>query len=188
MATVKNSGLNDVTVTRQGEVFVTASFADAVFKVNNETLQIWIKDEEKLKWANGILAENDRILVAGLGLSAIDIISGKITEIPIHPTVKDFDGITPDGSGGYFLTTVENSALWHLNHRYQLKKLEDDNAYFGDLEFIPDLNTLFVAKGNIEKADFFIRTSKYMTKIGICLSCFDLDRLTVHLLKKTIRI
>jgi len=153
---IKGSGLNDVAVNSKGKVFVTASFIHSVFKLYNGSLQLLAKDENSLKWVNGIFAMEDELLVGGLNLASIDITSKKITENSLHPLVEDFDGITSDGLGGYFLTTVENSGLWHSDNQNHIKKILSDNGYYGDLEFVPSLNTIFVARGNIKSDNFFI--------------------------------
>lgn len=153
---IANSGLNDVAIDQNGDIFVTASFVHSVFKVINGTLEPWLRGDEKLTWANGILVHQDQLLVGGMNLNSIDIASKEIKAIDMGPIAKDFDGLTKDGAGGYFLSTVENSALWHINKSGKVMKLSDGEAYFGDMDYIPSLNKLYVARGNLITSDFFI--------------------------------
>ncbi|WP_299529127.1 hypothetical protein [Ulvibacterium sp.] len=153
---IANSGLNDVAITEKGDVYVSASFVHAILKLNNRKLEVWSKDSERLKWANGLLAENKRVLVAGLDMSAIDIDSKKISKIEFSPSVQDFDGLSPDGQGGFFLTTVENSGLYYFDGENSIHKLMGNDTYFGDIEFIANSKKLYIPRGKKETAEFFI--------------------------------
>lgn len=153
---IANSGLNDVAISENGKVYVSASFVHAIFRLNNGKLELWSQDEQKLEWANGLIAHDQQIIVAGLSLSAISIDSKKITQIELSSPIKDFDGIVPDGLGGYFLTTVENSGLFHLNEQHNVTKLLEDDVYFGDLAFNSDRNEIYIPRGHKKTGEFFI--------------------------------
>lgn len=153
---IANSGLNDVAVSQQGEVYVSASFVHSIFKLTNGQLIAWVKDEEKLKWANGVITNDTQLLVAGLDLSTINTNSKKISLIELNTPIKDFDGIVSDGDGGYFLTTVENSGLFHLDEQKNITKLMEEDIYFGDLEFSPEQKKIYVPRGNKKNNEFFI--------------------------------
>lgn len=153
---IANSGLNDVSISKKGKVYVSASFVHSIFRLNNGTLELWSKDEEKLKWANGLIANDKQIVVAGLNLSTINTDSKRITQIELNAPIKDFDGIVADGLGGYFLTTVENSGLFHVNAQKNITKLMEGDVYFGDLEFNPDRKEIYIPRGNKKTGEFFI--------------------------------
>ncbi|MGX1929052.1 hypothetical protein [Flagellimonas sp. 2504JD4-2] len=153
---VKNSGLNDVAINANGEVFVSASFVHSIFRLRNNVLESWVTDSKALQWANGLSADNESVMVGGLSLTTISVDSVKIQSVKTNPIIKDFDGIQPDGQGGYFLTTVEHSGLYHLNSEGVSTKLMDGEAYFGDLEFIPDENRIYIPRGNHKTNDYFI--------------------------------
>lgn len=153
---IPNSGLNDVCISKKGEVFVSASFVHSIFKLDYENLVSWIQDEEKLKWANGLIANDKELLVAGLNLSTIDLNTKVISKIDLNPPTKDFDGITGDGSNGYFLTTVENSGLFHLNKQKNIIKLMQEDVYFGDMTFNPNQKKIYIPRGNRKTDEFFI--------------------------------
>lgn len=153
---VVKSGLNDVAVNENGEVYVTASFVHSVFKLEEGNLNLWAKDEKKLSWANGIIATENSLIVAGLHLSRVDMKTKQVEQIVLSPEVKDFDGIVADGESGYFLTTVENSGLFHINAQNNVKQLMKGEAYFGDLTFDKTQNVIYIPRGNKEDGEFYI--------------------------------
>lgn len=155
MEPLENSGLNDVAINNKGQIFVTASFTNSIYYAKEEKLELWIQDNEKLKWANGIIANNERIIVAGMSLNTINLNTKKIDNINLIPKVEDFDGVISDGSGNYFLTTVDKKAIWYLKNG-QIEMLKEDGSYFGDLEFIPELNRLYIPRGNHREKKYFI--------------------------------
>ena len=153
---IANAGLNDVSINAQGEVFVSASFIHAILKLENGKLVQWLQDKEKLQWANGISAEDDKLLVGGMNLVTVDLKSKAINTLSLNPSVQDFDGIVSDRKGGYFLTTVANSGLYHFNGATETRKLMEGQAYFGDLDFDPNSNTLYLPRGNNETSEYYI--------------------------------
>ncbi|WP_420602346.1 hypothetical protein [Flagellimonas sp.] len=156
MEPVANSGLNDVAINKKGEVYVSASFVHSILKLDREKLEVWLKDEEKLTWANGLIAEDTKLIVAGLHLSSVDTSSKQTSRIELNPIIKDFDGITPDGLGGYFLTTVENSGLFYFDEQKNVYNLMQNDTYFGDIEFNPYNKRLYCPRGKKATGDFFI--------------------------------
>ena len=159
-----NSGLNDVAINKQGEVFVSASFTHAILKLRGDQLELFIQDEQQLQWANGLTFSDDKLIVAGLSLSVIELESMKITPLQVDPPIKDFDGITADGENGFFLTTVENSALYHLSEGKKVAKLLAEDIYFGDLEFNRQSGNIYVPRGDKQRNEFYISVFK-MDKI-----------------------
>lgn len=153
---IKNSGLNDVAINTQGEVFVTASFIHAVLKVESDSLMLWVQDEEQLQWANGILTQDKEVLVGGTHFSAIDQNTKTIKALKANPPIVDIDGLWSDGLNGYLLSTVEGNSLWHLNPIGESTLLDEDGAYFGDLQFIAATQTLLVPRGNHKENHYYI--------------------------------
>ncbi|WP_190808934.1 hypothetical protein [Flagellimonas sp. S3867] len=153
---INNSGLNDVATNKHGEVYVSASFVHAVFRLKDNALEPWKTDSEIFKWANGLSASNERVIVGGLNLSSTPIDSREVEILNTNPAIKDFDGIEPDGYGGYFLTTVENSGLFHLHSDETTTQIMDGQAYFGDLEFIANQNAIYVPRGIHKTNNYFI--------------------------------
>ncbi|MGW9685695.1 hypothetical protein [Flagellimonas sp. 2504JD1-5] len=155
---IPNSGLNDVAVNHKGDLFITASFVHSIFKLEQEHLEIFIEDDEKLKWANGITFVGKDLIVGGTNLVKIDIASKKIDVLILKPSIADFDGIVSDGIGGLYATTVENSALWYINENLEVKEMASGGGYFGDLDYLVSQKKLSIARGNKETNTFFIET------------------------------
>lgn len=152
---INHSGLNDVTIDKNGVVYVSASFVHSIFKLNKDVFEPWKTDSEMLQWANGLCANSDKIIVGGTRLSQISTGSGTIDFLESSGIV-DFDGIEPDDFGGYFLTTVENSRLFHMNAKGDTTKVMEGDDYFGDLEFVPSLKKIYVPRGNHKTKEYFL--------------------------------
>ncbi len=157
---IANSGLNDVAISENGEIYVSSSFKHSVLKLENGKLTVWVKDEEKLKWANGLLIKNKQLLVAGLNLCTIHTNSKEISVFELNERTKDFDGIVSDAEGGFFLTTVENSMLLHIDEQNNITRLKKSTNYFGDIDFIPETKELYIPRGNQENNEFYISVFK----------------------------
>lgn len=153
---MENSGLNDVAISPEGKVFVTASFVHSVFSLEGSELLLWTQDEEKLKWANGIVSTTGGLIVGGTNLSNIDAKSKEITHLTLDPRIVDFDGLAADGMGGYFVTTVENSGLFHIDKRSNVTKLISEEIYFADLVFDQENKRLFIPRGDKTAREYFI--------------------------------
>lgn len=159
---IKNSGLNDVAINSRGEVYVTASFIHSVFKVEGDSLKPWVQDEEQLQWANGIFATDQEVLVGGTHLVTIDIKTKTIRKIETNPPIIDIDGLWPDGLGGYFLSTVEGTALWLLNPHGKSERLDQGGDYFGDLQYIKETATLYVPRGNHTAQRYYLEVFAFI--------------------------
>lgn len=153
---IKNSGLNDVAINSRGEVYVTASFIHSVFKLERDSLKPWIKNEEELQWANGIYVLDQEVLVGGTHLSSINIETGQIQRVKTDPPIQDIDGLWPNGDGGYFLSTVEGTALWRLNANGKSIRMDQGGDYFGDLHYEKETATLYMPRGDHKAQRYYL--------------------------------
>mgnify|MGYP001801085710 CR=1 FL=1 len=140
-------GINDVAIAEDGHVFVTASAIHAVLQVTEQGLVMWAQDEEHLQWANGIQALPKHLLVGGEHLVRLSIADRSLEVLTMEPKVRDFEGVNWLSEQTVLVSTVENSALYLIQHEKSRLLLQSD-AYFGDLEYIPDLHKLIIAQGN----------------------------------------
>ncbi|MBO0324258.1 hypothetical protein J0X14_18250 [Muricauda sp. CAU 1633] len=154
----QNSGLNDVAINEKGDVFVTGSFVHSVFKVQGDSLLILAKDDEKLKWANGIASSGEDLIIGGMHLIKLNTTSAKMVQLITTPQVVDIDGLVLDGNGGLFATTVENSAIWHIDESGKAIKIASDSNYCGDLDLVAHKKRLVIARGNQAADTFFIES------------------------------
>jgi sugar lactone lactonase YvrE len=111
--TVKLDGavfLNDVTANKAGEVFVTDTMANAIYRIAGGNAELWLQDA-LLNSPNGILADGNRLIVGtwgkGIrqdftteepgGLIAIDVATKKITPLPQAEKFGNIDGVVKVG-------------------------------------------------------------------------------------------
>ena len=153
---ILNSGLNDVAINQEGQVFVTASFIHAVLRLEEGGLVVWRQDTTKLQWANGILAETDRVIVGGQYLSHIDLASREINIVELSSPVRDFDGLTSDGRRGYFLSTVENRGLYYWDGNQTIRSLSLSGGYYGDFAFDVANKKLLIPRGTHQPQEYYI--------------------------------
>ena len=92
-------GLNDVTVTNKGIVFVSDSRTFKIFRVENDAASLYL---DSMRGVNGLKAINDDLIIAS-GRSFIKADAKKnITKIAELP--QGGDGIEPIGDGAYLVT------------------------------------------------------------------------------------
>lgn len=58
--------LNDVSVSDDGDVYVSDMMGNAIYRYDGQALTLWLEDE-RLMHPNGVLADEDSLLVAGWG-------------------------------------------------------------------------------------------------------------------------
>lgn len=94
------SGLNDITVSNKGSVYVSDSKTGKVWKIDNDVPRLFL---DSVNGVNGLKAVGDKLLVLG-GKSFISVNAKKqttkIAELP-----QGGDGIEPVGNGDYIATS-----------------------------------------------------------------------------------
>lgn len=154
-------GINDVAIGRDGTVFVTASAIHAVLKLVGDRLEIWTQDAEVMQWANGVQAlTNNELWVGGEHLVRVDVETGESLRIELQPRVRDFEGLSYVDAKTMLASTVENSAL-HLIQNQASRLLLQPEGYFGDLEYIPELNKLIVPEGNHQTMIYSVKCYEF---------------------------
>lgn len=149
-------GINDVAIGEDGDVFVTASAIHAVLELTEQGLEIWAQDEEHLQWANGIQALPKHLLVGGEHLVLLNVAKKSIETLTMAPKVRDFEGVNQLATQTFFVSTVENSALYLIQNEKSTLLLEPD-AYFGDLEYLPDQKKLIIPQGNHQSKTYTVQ-------------------------------
>jgi hypothetical protein len=94
------SGLNDITVTDNGVVFVSDSKTGRIWKLENETPVLYL---ENVTGANGLKAVKDGLVYAKG--PALMIVDDKKQIRQIADIGHDIDGIEPIGNGDYLATS-----------------------------------------------------------------------------------
>jgi sugar lactone lactonase YvrE len=136
--------LNDVAVHEDGRVFVSDMLENQIWVLEEGRLVLWL-ETDALENPNGLLAEDDRLVVASWGvpkddfstdvpgtLKAVDYASKEIEKLGEEP-VGNLDGLQPDGRGGFLATDWFDGALYRFAPDGSFVKLLDLNKGSADL-------------------------------------------------------
>jgi len=139
--------LNDVTVDRNGAVFVSDSDAknSAVYRLSGGAFAVWLRGAD-LTRPNGVVAGDNRLVV---GMAQ----GGGIYGIALNRTLKKIgrasfgiDGIVPDGRTGFFVSDFAGRVA-HITSEFgemPLLDLTAEGRNAADIEYIPGKKMLLV--------------------------------------------
>ncbi len=135
--------LNDVAVDSNGSVFVSGSRSQSIYALKGNTLTLWLKDSERLKNANGLLIDGERLLHGGTVWSAFDKVSKQQLAFPtITPQLSEFDGITKLSQGLFLVTLVDDAKLWTIDESGKAVTASDREWNGIDLHYHDQLKLL----------------------------------------------
>lgn len=134
--------LNDVTVDEKGIVYVSDTRKNRVYRLENNTISIWLEDIEA---ANGLkviegdlyIAANDKLLKSDGEKNITEIASG---------FEQRADGLEPIGNGD-FLVTCWAGIIYYVYADGRIEKLADtqqEKVNTADLGWDPQTQTLYV--------------------------------------------
>jgi hypothetical protein len=113
------SGLNDITVSNKGSVYVSDSKTGRIWKIDKDVPQLFL---DSISGVNGLKAIGENLIVAG-GKSFISVNSQKkstkIAELP-----QGGDGIEPVGNGDYIVTSW-SGFIYYVHANGQVETLLD---------------------------------------------------------------
>lgn len=146
--------LNDVTVDEEGNVYISDSGTNGVYRLVNGQLELWLQGDQ-IKAPNGVFAEEDYLIVAACTFDVEDAGSkrhfqyvsydGKEIEIPQNNSpMGNIDGIKPDGNGGYFITEWGPGTLSHYSPEQGVTQLSEMGQGAADNEYVIDDQLLVV--------------------------------------------
>ena len=106
--------LNDMTSDQSGKVYVTDMLADAIYRIDGDRPELFIKDAA-LASPNGVFADGDRLIVASWGkgikrdfstaepggLLSVDLASKVVSPLPGAQKFADLDGVIAIGDTVY---------------------------------------------------------------------------------------
>lgn len=139
-------GLNDVTVSTKGEVYVTGSASKSVYHLENDNLTLWTQHPQ-LKYANGIYAADDRLWVAGYHLRWFSYEDKSIHTPGLDEDLEDLESVEPDGKGGIIITKIGEGPIYHYSADGELLKIMVRDTFSADIEYIQSKNLLIVPSG-----------------------------------------
>jgi sugar lactone lactonase YvrE len=155
--------LNDVTVDGEGRVYVSDMAGNAIYRLDGDSFEIWVQDEA-LESPNGLLAEEDRIVVGSWGvmtdgsatktpghLKAVDLDSKEISSIGSGEAVGNLDGVEATSEGDYLVTDWAGGALFRIDSSGDAEQILDLNQGSADLEYRADEKLAIIPMMNDNK-------------------------------------
>ena len=140
--------LNDIAIGKDGRVFMSDTGANTIYVLDDGKFGVWLKNED-LSGPNGLLAEDDRLVVAAWGegemmspkpshLKTVDLKSKSVATLGDGSPVGNLDGIEPGGKGSYLVTDWVAGALFRIEPSGKAEKLLDLNQGSADLLYRPE--------------------------------------------------
>ena len=118
--------LNDLTADKTGRVYASDMVTNSIWVLDGGKLSLLMQDDA-LDNPNGLLAEDGRLVVASWGkmapdfstkvpghMKAIDLATKKVSALGDPTPVGNFDGVEPDGKGGYLVTDWVSGGLFQV--------------------------------------------------------------------------
>jgi hypothetical protein len=159
----QNPALNDVAVNTAGEIFVSGSGTQTVYKLNNEKLVTFIQDTRALQNANGLFFTHTALLTGGDNLHAWSPVTGEHLGIlvPENSDVGDIDGITMDKNGRILLSLLNDPKVWQLRSNGETRPLSDQEIHAVDFTLHPDLQLLFTPQIDVKTKTYSVSAFTY---------------------------
>ena len=142
----QNPGLNDVTISPSGNVFVSASAISAIYRLNDGQLELWAQSDE-LQYANGLFADEKYLYVAGFYLRRVDLAYGGISPFGDDKLLVDLESIEGDGAGGFFVTMIGDKPIMHVTAEGEVSELLVRDKFTADMDFIAEQKLLLAPSG-----------------------------------------
>ena len=142
----ENPGVNDLALSPNGELFVSASAVNAIYKLQGGKLVKWLQSEE-LQYANGLYADGENLIVAGFYLRRVDLQSRDIEKFGDDALLEDLESIEAAPGGGYFVTMIGEKPIMHVSAAGKASIVLERTTFSADIEFITPLNLLIVPSG-----------------------------------------
>lgn len=144
---IKTDGfLNDITVDDSGNLYITASSSNVIYKIENGEIELWFQSDEIMQ-SNGILYDNDKLIVcvnSDYYIKSININTKEVTNIAF--TGKGIiDGVKKCGDN-YLVSYLEGS-LYLVSENGQINELlntRDKNINNADFEYVEEKNLLII--------------------------------------------
>lgn len=136
--------LNDITVDANGTVYATDSNVGFIVQISEGKVSMWA---ENLEGPNGILADGDRLLMAGWDSGTLNVIDPATKAVSRKAEgIEHPDGIVAVGDGSYLVSTWDGM-VHHVDGDGQITKLLDtreSGINAADIEFVKDKNLLLI--------------------------------------------
>lgn len=138
--------LNDITSDKNGNLYISDTDANLIYKYSAGRLSVWLN--EGLNGPNGLLSEEDRLLVASQG--SMDFVTFDIATksgVMLAEGVNRGDGIAFTGIPGYYIVSDWSGEIFMINPdktKVSLLNTKEEKSNTADIEFIQAGNLLLV--------------------------------------------
>lgn len=143
----KGAFLNDVTVAKDGTVYVSDSRADKIYRLKDDKWEVWMEGEQ-LNKPNGVLAVGkDKLMIGSTKIGAlrsVDLATKTMTTLADGMAATD--GIVPEGKGNYFVSDW-NGQVFHVNAdgtKEQLLDTRSQKINAADIDYVARRKLLVV--------------------------------------------
>lgn len=140
-----NSGLNDISISSDGKIFVSGSNSNKIFTIKEDELVVFLEDD--FERPNGLLAENDRLLTLTSGCSKLYEMGYENPEkTELASDLGHGDGIVKTDDGTYILSDWSGRifAMNKNNNVTTLSDTRDAEINAADIAFLPEKQLLLV--------------------------------------------
>lgn len=139
--------LNDISIAKDGTVYVSGSNCNKIFKIGKNELELFIEDVDNFDRPNGLLAEEDRMLALTSGSSILyEIDYANHEKRKLAGDLGHGDGIADVGDGRYLLTDWQGR-IFFMDADNEVTTLLDtrkDEIYSADIAYYIEKNILLV--------------------------------------------
>ncbi len=139
--------LNDLAISNNGDIYVSDSRKDVIWKISEGIAEVWLSGEDVLD-PNSLYMYNGNLLFGNSGdkmLKSVDLTTKKIAKIAKFP--KGFiDGIRSDGNGN-LLVSLWKGKIYKVTETGQISLIlhtENRGQYCADFEYIPEKRMLII--------------------------------------------
>ena len=136
--------LNDITVDNNGTVYFTAMDTNIIYTLKNGLIEYWLTNG--LTKPNGLLIEEDRLIVASLGLGTLKAYDLKTKESTrLADNLGKGDGVVKLNSGKYVVSDWRGE-IFYINEGtgVSLYNTIDKNLQTADIGIIQDDNIILI--------------------------------------------
>ncbi len=155
--------LNDITSDSSGNLYITDSFANKIFKVRMENLNYSVFVDSGLNSPDGILfdEENNRLLVnnwvhSSIGpIESVNLDDSTMTTL-IETGIMGLDGITTDDQGYTYISSWNSDTVYRYDENFSQppEVIADGYTAPGDIYFNSEDNILVVPDFFTNSVDF----------------------------------
>jgi hypothetical protein len=133
---------NDAAVSPAGDVFISDSQKNTIYRFRNGTVEVWLQSD-RIPNPNGLLAERDRLIVGTSGdgcFKSVDLSGKSVRTLLRLGAGSVMDGIKPDGHGHYLMGDWTGTIYRVSSSGARVKLLDtrDAKINLADFEYIAD--------------------------------------------------